>query len=264
MARRPKKEANASEWLNTYADMVTLLLCFFVLLFSMSSVSSTKWKILVGSFNPEATILVPVPTKDGSGEGVDPDDMLGENVPSVDLIEMEIQKFIDEFSEFIEQSELGESIELKTTVDGLVFINFENDIMFDGDSYTIRYEAYSVLDALIDALSGMNDIVGEIRIYGHTNRLTDASPNNIEADRRLASNRATSVLIYLQRSDMIAGKKLQSTGMGEWYPVAPHNTEAQARKNRRVEILIMQNDQIAKSLMQVYDEVGINILMYED
>ena len=52
--RRKKKPENGSNWMDTYGDMVTLLLCFFVLLYSISSVDQSKWIKLVESFNPDA------------------------------------------------------------------------------------------------------------------------------------------------------------------------------------------------------------------
>ena len=54
MIKKDKKPEELGSWMDTYGDMVTLLLCFFVLLYSMSSVDQSKWKLLVQSFNPSA------------------------------------------------------------------------------------------------------------------------------------------------------------------------------------------------------------------
>jgi len=165
--------------------------------------------------------------------------------------------------DFIKDGDLGSSISINGTVDGLLFITFENDIMFDGDSAYIRKEALPVLDILAESMRGMDDHIGEIRILGHTNRLVESRPNNIAADRMLSSDRATNVLIHLQETGIIEGRKLKSMGMGEWFPVAPLFPESNARKNRRVEILIMQDEMVAKSLSEIYEEVGRNILSYD-
>ena len=264
MARRPKSGGPSSEWLNTYADMVTLLLCFFVLLFAMSSVSSTKWMILVGSLNPNARILVPIPMPDGEDDGVDPQDVLGDLTdPELSDVSVAFKDLYEAIEQFIAENMLEDSIQVERTADGLVFINFQNDIMFDGDSSVLRAEARPILDALALSLRGMDDYIGEMRIVGHTNRISTGRPNNISADRFLSSDRATRVLVHLQETGIIDGKKMRGIGLGEFFPVAPHDSEADARKNRRVEIFIMQDEMVTMTLEELYREVGINVLNYE-
>ena len=55
--KKKKRSEGGANWMDTYGDMVTLLLCFFVLLYSMSSIDSDKWELLVKSFNPDAQYL---------------------------------------------------------------------------------------------------------------------------------------------------------------------------------------------------------------
>ncbi|MCL2539020.1 MAG: OmpA family protein [Oscillospiraceae bacterium] len=260
MARRPKKAPKQAEWLASYADMMTLLLCFFVLLFSFSSVSEANWKIVIEGFNPNATVLVPVPVSpDNPLDYVDPSDWPDQPIDLVNAY-YTIYQALDQL---IKDGDFGDSISMNASVDGLLFITFENDIMFDGDSARVRPEALYILDLLADAMSDMNEHIGEIRVLGHTNRIQENRPNNVAADRTLASDRSTNVLIHLQESGKIEGKKLRSYGLGEWYPVAPHYPESNARKNRRVEILIMQDELVSKTLEEIYEEVGRNILSYD-
>ena len=69
MDRKNKKSGSGgANWMDTYGDMVTLLLCFFVLLYSMSSIDSEKWELLVKSFNPDATELSQIVTTQEKNE----------------------------------------------------------------------------------------------------------------------------------------------------------------------------------------------------
>ena len=69
MKRRKKRADESGSWMDTYGDMVTLLLCFFVLLYSISSVDQEKWREVVKSFNPDAEKLSQVVIdKDADGE----------------------------------------------------------------------------------------------------------------------------------------------------------------------------------------------------
>ena len=100
--RRKKTLASVSnEWMNTYADMVTLLLCFFILLFTMSTIEKEKWQALVQSFQSSGdnTQVVVVPGEDG-------DDEAGNEKDETEFmfLKEQIEKFIEE-SEF--SAEIG-------------------------------------------------------------------------------------------------------------------------------------------------------------
>lgn len=252
MARRPKKDIPSGEWMNTYADMVTLLLCFFVLLFSMSSVNAEKWKIVVGSFNPDATILVPIPSDDGDDTGEDP--------PPVEAPEdIAFNEIYEAIVQAIREQGLEDSIDVEQTADGLVYINFKNDVLFDGDQYYLRDNVKPMLDILANAFIGKEEYIGEIRFLGHTDWADSSKPNNIYADRMLAAQRAAAVLIYIEDKGIIDGSKLVDMGYGVHYPIVPHFSADRAL-NRRTEILIMQNDYLMGTLDQVYDELGIGTI----
>ena len=73
-----------ANWMDTYGDMVTLLLCFFVLLYSMSTIDQDKWMIIVQSFNREAEVSTDEDPRGPQGKG---EDQLGDSMPSTTEVE---------------------------------------------------------------------------------------------------------------------------------------------------------------------------------
>ena len=123
--------------------------------------------------------------------------------------------------------------------DGYVFISFDDAVFFDGNSYTIRPEGKAILDSIVPALEKAGPFVDELKVIGHTAQMLPNAPNPIENDRRLASNRATEVVIYIQqRVTALSPARLIAEGDGQWRPVSPNDTEESRAKNRRVEMVI--------------------------
>ncbi len=239
---KKKRKGVSNEWLNTYADMVTLLLCFFVLLYSMSTIDKDKWKKIVESFNPSSTI---------TSETVDN--------PPAGLGESDFDDLYYRLSKYVETEGLDADVEISKG-DGYTFITFRDHVFFDGDSYDLKQEGKDVLDQLCNAISDVSNSIEEIRILGHTSQASPTVPNDVESDRFLSSNRATEVLVYIQDKNIIDPSRLVSSGFGQFRPISPFDTKENRAKNRRVEILITKNDGVTKSLDEYYKEVyGIDV-----
>jgi chemotaxis protein MotB len=250
MARRKKVQEGGANWMDTYGDMVTLLLCFFVLLLSMSNVDAAKWEILVKSFNPKAAevsqIVIGETEKQGDTE------VAGGGKKSL----TEVENFDDLFYalvEYVQDNNLTGDVEISKG-DGFTFITFRNNIFFDGDSYVLKENGKAVLDDLAVALGKMNDSIAEIQVLGHTSQADPNEPNEVVSDRFLSSNRATVVLVYLQQKNVVDAAKLVSSGYGQFRPISPFATSEQRAKNRRVEILITKSDGVVRSLDEYYEQ----------
>ena len=252
--KKRKKGGISNDWLNTYSDMVTLLLCFFVLLYSISSVDNTKWEKIVKSFNPtDKEVSQIVESADGSLGNFDVEG--GFNGDGLET------KFNDEFDElyyrlskYVETQGLNADVEV-TKGDGFTFITFRNNIFFDGDSYVLKQEGKVVLDQLSYAIADVSDSISEIQILGHTSQASPTVPNEVESDRFLSSNRAAEVLVYIQRKNILEPGKLVSSGFGQFRPCSSFETRESRAKNRRVEIIITRNDSVVRSLDNYYNEV---------
>ncbi|MBS3986722.1 MAG: OmpA family protein [Erysipelothrix sp.] len=230
MRRKKSSAPPSNEWMNTYADMVTLLLCFFILLFSMSTVDAEKWKALLRTFQNtgDSTQVVVVPGEDGDDEAgniEDPSEFL--------FLKEEIEAYISN-SEFAADVEIGGN-------EYIIFIRLNNNLLFGGDSATLRISTINFLDNLGDFIKKYEDELSQIRVNGHT-ATVPPRPNNYVSDRVLSTQRSNAVVMYLEDRKMIEPKKLIAMGFGKNYPIATNENEAGRSRNRRVEILILANN----------------------
>ncbi len=254
-------------WLDTYADMVTLLLTFFVLLFAMSSVDSDKWQMLAKAFAGGREI-----TNGGPQLVIDPDesgDALDTSTPiangetgSGGLEEVDVDEvltFDDLYAylaSYVKKNKLSDSVSVNKG-DGYTFLIFRNSIFFDGDSYTLRDDGKVILDYLCNGLVNITKDIGEIRVYGHTAQAKDSDKTEqLIWDRTLSTNRANSVLMYIQFKDILDPAKMVAEGYGQYRPLVPHDgTEETRIKNRRVELYISQSGKTSSVLDSVYSDI---------
>ncbi len=248
--KKKKRSEGGANWMDTYGDMVTLLLCFFVLLYSMSSIDSDKWELLVKSFNPDAQYLAKSNTDNEESEYeyyTDENTLPNEQMDEFDKIYYELSKYITE-------NNLQTDIEISKG-DGFTFITFRDNVFFDGDSYVLKNDGKVILDEFSNAIINAADSIQEIQILGHTSQARPEVPNEPITDRFLSSNRATEVLLYIQQKNIIEPSKLVSCGYGQFRPISSFDTKEARAKNRRVEILITKTDSVVKSLDEYYTEV---------
>lgn len=218
-----------ANWMDTYGDMVTLLLCFFVMLYSMSALDKEKWIALVQSFNPSAV------TEEVSG-GLGSENSDAEQAAQAQ-VDADIEELYQAMKSYIEQENLTAQVSI-TKGAGYVFVSFDNTVFFDGDSYILRDDGKIVLDQVAKSIADVSKSIDEIRVLGHTAQDDPVSPNNPWNDRFLATNRAAVVTVYLQEKNIIDPSRLVSVGYGQWRPVAENDTPEGRAQNRRVELLV--------------------------
>lgn len=254
------KGGGGASWMDTYGDMVTLLLCFFVLLYSMSSIDQQKWVQLVQSFNPDA-IHEATEMKGNNGQLPDPTggDKGGEIQQTQEEIDSTVEQLFLDLKSYIAKQGAGENISV-TKGDGYVFISFNDAVFFDGDSYVLRQDGKTVLDEVGSIIKSANSAIDEMRVLGHTAQAYPDKPNNVTVDRFLASNRATVVLVYLQEQKILDPARMVSMGYGQWRPVAENTTSETRAKNRRVELIVSGKNvtsSLGDQIEQYYTERGM-------
>ena len=236
--KKKSSSGGGANWMDTYGDMVTLLLCFFVLLYSMSTISEDKWKAIVQSFNPSA-ILESQATAGDDGPVDDPSDGMGLSELELGPAEVEdvLQAIFESIKEYSEENEMQDVIEI-TRGDGYVFVSFADAVFFSGDSAVIHSNGKEILDVVVDALDPAAAYIDELRVMGHTAQASADQPNRVTTDRKLSSDRATNVLIYIQENSLLDPARLVSVGYGQWRPIASNEESESRARNRRVELLI--------------------------
>ncbi|MCI2106718.1 MAG: flagellar motor protein MotB [Intestinimonas sp.] len=257
---KKRKGGGGANWMDTYGDMVTLLLCFFVLLYSMSTIDQQKWIQLVQSFNPNA-VQEETETKGNSGQLADPTTASsadGAAEQTQTQIDTTIDQLYLDLKSYVAQQGAAENISV-TKGDGYVFISFNDAVFFDGDSYELRQDGINVLNDVGEILRKASSAIDELRVLGHTAQAYPDRANNVTADRFLASNRATIVLVYLQEMNILDPARMVSLGYGEWRPVASNDNRTDRAKNRRVELIVTGKDltsTLGDEIEQYYTQRG--------
>lgn len=257
--KRRKSGGGGANWMDTYGDMVTLLLCFFVLLYSMSTIDTEKWIKLVQSFNPDA-VQTQTDPMGNDGQVADP----AQEKSEADIVaeQQEIDDMIEELYQtlqaYVSQTESAENISV-TKGDGYVFISFNDAVFFDGDSYVLRGDGQQVLTDIGNIIGKAGKAIDELRVLGHTAQARVDQINNPTNDRFLASNRATVVTVFLQEMNILDPGRLISMGFGQWRPIAPNDNGANRAMNRRVEMIVTGKDvmsQMGDQIEQYYTQRG--------
>jgi len=222
----------SNEWLATYGDLVTLLMCFFVLLYSMAVIDQGKAKQAIASLNKMGILSQQGEISSGVGESILENPAIISEQQQMDSIHDEVKKIID-------QKNLENDVEVKNEAKG-VLIRFKDDVIYDVGSAELKPAAKVILTQISDVLKKYNK---NIRIEGHTDSLPIQS-GKYESNWELSSARAISVVKFLS-SELPLDKRIKQqsfevSGYGEFRPIAPNDTDQNRQKNRRIEMLIIK------------------------
>ena len=260
MARRKKEEGGggAPAWMATFSDLMNLLLCFFVLLFSMSTVDAEKFQLVIASLQSSISILPAGGTSIGEGE------MLSAGVRQLEFLDSyynelanskseEEEEGKNSIQEAYEQQELSESEKMAEQIENavenagiqnMVNVDFNAEyvqlslsgaILFASGESDIIEDAYPIVDKIGLILEDYKENL--IEIEGHTDNVPISS-EKYEDNDVLSMYRARSVANYIRSITTLEDSHLKSSGRGEYVPVADNSTTQGRARNRRVEIKI--------------------------
>lgn len=247
---------DCGSWMDTYGDMVTLLLCFFVMLYSMSDLNQQKWEMFVKSIFPNSGDVEQVAINEKISEGeFDVSGNLQTETELPEDVEMD-QLWLTLVEKLNESGVEGVSV---SEGEGYTFVVFENHAFFNGDSSVLTSEAMEILDIFCDIIAPETDRISQIDIMGHTAQADPNRPNNPRTDRLLSAMRSAEVAAYIQNKEIIDPSKLVGISYGQFRSVDTNNTREGRARNRRVEFLIVDAGADIKSMNDYYDEYYDNL-----
>lgn len=224
--RSARRHENVDRWLLTYADMITLLVALFIMLYSMSAVNQEKFGALAQSMRREFEAL---PEHNG-GKVVGAGSM-------VDPIEQQTSLL----QRFLRERGLQSQVRVRHEERGVVISLLSDGALFDLGSAELKPSARQVLDQIAMVLRA---VPNPVLIEGHTDNLpirTTQYPSNWE----LSAARAARVLRYLVQKGGIPADRLTAVGYADTRPLVPNNSAANRAQNRRVDVAILKTSQNA-------------------
>jgi len=227
MAKKEKpvvEEPSAPFWLVTFSDMVTLLMVFFILILSFSTIEMRKFKGAMSSMK--------------GALGVMPKNISTYQMPNPNFknYEDKVHKRIVEQMRKVEQKiakmGLGDVVKMEYNGDGIL-VRLGDKLMFNSGQAVLKKQSFPVLVLIMKSFTG---IYNEVYVEGHTDNVpihNSQFPSNWE----LSAARALNVVEYMNKVGHIPAEKLAAVGHGEHRPLVPNNSVKNRMKNRRVEIL---------------------------
>jgi chemotaxis protein MotB len=266
--KRNEEHENHERWLVSYADFITLLFAFFVVMYSISSVNEGKYRVLsdsiVAAFRDPSRSLRPVQVGDLARVSQQSDSLIDRSQPVIELFRVPLPVLPDQStdprharaelaredaqSEQIDQAsqELADAIEadmMELVDDGLIQVRrdkrwieveINTSILFPSGSAQLSAQAQPVLRELAEKLGPLDNII-------HVEGFTDNVPiSNFEfiSNWELSAARAASVVHLFTRLG-IDPQRMAAVGYGEYRPVASNDSVEGRAKNRRVVLVIM-------------------------
>lgn len=219
-------------WIVTFSDLMTLLLVFFVLLYSISTLNEAKFRkamtsiqISLGEAAPAIRLIDLMEEPAQESKVVSLEDLSGMKSRELDMLQR--------IREFIEKRGLGKNIGVSLE-NGKVVIRITGTVLFKSGIAMLNDKGPPVMDEISEIIREFHDF--NINIKGHTDNIAIATrqfPSNWE----LSAVRATTVLRYLIEKG-ISADRLTATGYAELLPLMPNDTEENRQKNRRVEFVL--------------------------
>lgn len=241
MKKKTPERANHERWLVSYADFITLLFAFFVVLFASSQADKKKQSQVadavkaafteMGVFDPHSKTLSLIEASGASATGKPT--VIPMPLPSEQSIE-ELKQSIDRIvAEQVNQGHLTNgNVTTGITPDGLV-ISLHDAGFFASGSAEVTPTSLHILTTIVDAMPNR-----PIRIEGHTDTVP-IHTQEFASNWELSTARASAIARFIIERGSIDAAKISAAGYAEYHPVASNATEDGRTQNRRVDIILL-------------------------
>ena len=263
-----EEHENHERWLVSYADMMTLLMCLFIVLYAISQVDKTKFAALASGLSQsfgapinalsQATsgdnVLDSLPSPVAIEAGIAPDQQVAQSqvdaaaaqaaVQRAQQVATEAHTSYDQLSAIRDRidaalTKAGYAGAAKYQIDerGLVVHVVSDGVLYDAESAALRPDGVRVLNAVAPTLTPLRN---ELRIEGHTNSVPVTPGGRYPSNWELSTDRATTVVRYLI-SRGVPPPRMSATGYADTEPLVPNTDPAAVSVNRRVDIVVLSN-----------------------
>lgn len=270
-SKKEEQKEGSPAWMNTYGDMVTLLLTFFVLLFAFSNLDKAKFAALIESFSGAHPSVVmdpidPVNPVQGfkmedyipgvsisNGSDVVKDPVVeaqqaGGDTQDTSEYDYKVEAYFSDLFEriqaYIRENNLQESLVAER--DGeYIYLTVIEGTLFESGQADLIGSAQGILKDIGDMLCISLDGILSITVEGHTDNVPISTAQYVD-NWDLSTKRATNVVRYLNRECELPMPMFTAVGKGEWEPAQSNDTEEGRRQNRRVKFVIASKNLYSK------------------
>ena len=267
MQRKKKaKKENSERWLLTYSDLITLLMIFFILLYTMSNVNQQKFEQLAESlgvaFGTGNSVLDGsngvIPMDAGHINGQDPSGSASQkptsaptkapdatskpentasNIKGTISTEKGMRDLQNRINKILNDLKIEDYVNTEVGSIGLI-TTFSNDVFFDSGDDSLKPEMIAGLQKLAPLL---NQVDNSIVVEGNTDNVQMSNNSKFKSNWQLSSARAANVVQYLVEQGKVNGNRISVIGYGEYRPKASNKTDKGRAQNRRIDIIILYN-----------------------
>jgi len=263
-----EEHENHERWLVSYADMVTLLMCLFIVLYAISQVDTAKFAALASGLSesfgapitalpgtiPEGSVLDSLPSPADIEAGIVPEQSASQ--PQIDTAAAQAaaqraqQIQAEAIAAYDALAAVRDRIEAALTAAGypgaaryeidergLVVHVVSDGVLYDAESAALRADGVRVLNAMAPSLT---DLPNQIRIEGHTNPVPVTPGGRYPSNWELSTDRATTVVRYLITRGLPA-TRMSATGYADTQPLVADSDRASVTVNRRVDVVVLSN-----------------------
>jgi chemotaxis protein MotB len=228
--KKPEEHDNLERWLITYADLITLLLAFFIMMYTFSKQDTQKYREVTGHLKTIFTGGSPAGSH-GSVPASAPFDVFLAPPGSTE----DVKKRLEQEIEKVEGN--GDEIKKKISVisdERGIVIRILDEAFFDPGKADLRQGAKKTLDRIAPVISTVNN---PVRVEGHTDNIPIGTPE-FRSNWELSVRRATEVIRYLIEKHDLSPRRISAVGYAEYHPIAPNTTPENRSRNRRIEIIV--------------------------
>lgn len=226
--KHEEEHENAERWLLTYADLITLLLAFFIMMYVFSKRDAYKYDEVASHLKTIFSGGTGLAGK-GSVTATSPIEMLSRGASSGEIKRQLEGEFMDKNRD----KSGGENISVLSDERGVV-IRVLDKAFFDEGKAELKEGAKSALDKIVPIIK---NIENHIRIEGHTDNVPISTPE-FKSNWELSVRRATEVVRYLIEKRGLPPERISATGYAEFRPIVKNTSPQNRALNRRIEIIV--------------------------